>query len=99
MSPEPERDAESRSDAGTADATATGRCRATLRTTHADPETVAAALAPDNTDEMDTRTEDGRVVTTVVRDSPGGLHSTVDDYVVNLGVADGIVDEHTRHQP
>ena len=43
---------------------------------------------------MRTRTEDGRVVTTVARDSPGGLRSTVDDYVVNLGIADGIVDEH-----
>ena len=76
----------------------TDRCRATLRTAHADPETVAAALAPDDTDEMHTRVEDGRVVTTVARDSPGGLRSTVDDYVVNLEVADGIVDEHTRHQ-
>ena len=75
------------------------RCRATLRTTHAAPETVAAALEPDNTEEMRTRVEDGRVVTTVVRDSPGGLRSTVDDYVVNLEVADGIADEHTRHQP
>ena len=70
------------------------RCRATLRTTHAAPETVAAALEPDNTEEMDTRVEDGRVATTVARDSPGGLRSTVDDYVVNLGVADGIADEH-----
>ena len=75
----------------------TDRCRATLRTAHADPGTVAAALEPDNTDEMNTRTEDGRVVTTVVRDSPGGLRSTVDDYVVNLGVADGIADEHRSH--
>jgi len=74
------------------------RCRATLRTTHATPETVAAALEPDNTDEMSTRIEDGRVVTTVARDSPGGLRSTVDDYVVNLQVADGIADEHTRDQ-
>ena len=75
------------------------RCRAVLRTTHAAPETVAAALEPDNTEEMDTRVEDGRVVTTIARDSPGGLRSTVDDYVVNLEVADGIADEHTRHQP
>jgi len=84
---------ESGHDAGNA------RCRATLRTTHAAPETVAAALEPDNTDEMSTRTEDGRVVTTVARDSPAGLRSTVDDYVVNLQVADGIADEHTRDQP
>jgi hypothetical protein len=71
------------------------RCRATVSTTHADAATVAAALEPDNTDEMRTRVEDVRVVTTVGRDSPGGLRSTVDDYVVNLGVADRIADEHT----
>ena len=76
-----------------------GRCRATLRTTHADARTVAAALEPDDTDEMNTRTEDGRVVTTVERDSPGGLRSTVDDYVVNLEVADGIADEHRSDTP
>lgn len=86
-----------------ADAPASGdaaaRCRATLRTAHADPGTVAAALEPDNTDEMRTRVEDGRVVTTVARDSPGGLRSTVDDYVVNLGVAERIVDEHRSDKP
>jgi len=75
------------------------RCRATLRTTHAAPGTVAAALEPDNTEEMDTRVEDGRVTTTVARDSPGGLRSTVDDYVVNLDVADRIADEHRSNTP
>lgn len=62
--------------------------RATLRTTHDDPARVAAALTPDNTDEMATRVEDGRLVTTVERDSTGGLASTIDDYVVNLSVAE-----------
>jgi hypothetical protein len=75
------------------------RCRATVSTTHVDAATVAAALEPDNTDEMSTRVDDGRIVTTVERDSPGGLRSTVDDYVVNLGVADRIADEHTADTP
>jgi hypothetical protein len=64
--------------------------RAEIRTTHGTPavaEHVAAALRPDNTDEMDTRVEDDAVVTTVERETTSGLQSTVDDYVVNLRVA------------
>lgn len=64
--------------------------RATVRTTHDDAATaerLAAAVAPDNTEEMDTAVEDATVVTTVERETTGGLQSTVDDYVVNLRVA------------
>ena len=60
---------------------------ATIRTTVAQPELVAAALRPDNTAEMETRVEDGHVVTTIERETASGLRSTVDDYVVNLDVA------------
>lgn len=66
--------------------------RATIRTTHDEPGTVAAAVAPDNTDEMDTRVEDDRVVTEIERATTGSLASTVDDYVVNLSVAERAVD-------
>jgi hypothetical protein len=69
--------------------------RATLRTTHADAAAVARALAPDNTSEMDTHVEGERVVTTVERGTTGGLRATVDDYVTNLQVADGL---HTDAQ-
>jgi len=61
--------------------------RAEIRTDLADAETVAAAIRPDNTDQMQTRVEDGVVVTTIERETTGGLRSTVDDYVVNLDVA------------
>ncbi|MFW5938274.1 MAG: KEOPS complex subunit Pcc1 [Halanaeroarchaeum sp.] len=61
--------------------------RVTVRTTHDRPALIADAVAPDNTDEMDTRVEDGTVVTTIERGTTGGLGSTVDDYVVNLDVA------------
>jgi hypothetical protein len=64
--------------------------RARLTTTHDDAETatsLAAAVAPDNTAEMDTRTEGRQVVTTIERETTGGLQSTVDDYVVGLTVA------------
>lgn len=64
--------------------------RATVRSTHVDAATagrVAASVRPDNTAAMDTRVEGETVVTTVARDSTGGLQSTVDDYVVNVTVA------------
>ncbi|ELY99449.1 hypothetical protein C481_14488 [Natrialba asiatica DSM 12278] len=62
--------------------------RATIRTDHDDPELVARALRPDNTDEMETVVADETtVVTRIERETTGGLHSTVDDYVVNLEVA------------
>jgi hypothetical protein len=61
-----------------------------LRTTHDDPDTVAAALRPDNTPEMRTRVVDGAVVTEIDRDRTGGLATTVDDYLVNLRVAERV---------
>ena len=76
--------------------------RATIRTTHDDPELVARALRPDNTDEMETEVEDGTVVTRIDRETTGGLHSNVDDYVVNLEVAIDVAqsgaEQHDRPQ-
>ena len=69
---------------------------ATVRTTHDRPEVVAAALRPDNTSEMSTRVDGGAVVTTIERDSTGGLRTTVDDYVTNLTVAQRVTDTTTR---
>ena len=65
---------------------------ATVRTTHADADLVAAALAPDETESMTTRTDGDTIECTVERPTTGGLRSTVDDYVVNLHVADRIVE-------
>jgi hypothetical protein len=64
--------------------------RARLRTTHADPEAVAAAIRPDNTDSMRTSVTDDAVETVIERETTGGLQSTVDDYVVNLAVAESV---------
>ena len=72
--------------------------RATIRTSHDAPGVVAAALRPDNTDEMTTRVDDEQVVTTIERPTTGGLQSTVDDYVVNLTVADRVVQHAERHR-
>ena len=66
--------------------------RAEVRTELADAELVAAALRPDNTEQMQTRTVDGAIVTTIERETTGGLRSTVDDYVVNLDVARRTID-------
>jgi hypothetical protein len=68
---------------------------ATITTDHDSDERaamVAAALAPDNTDEMDTRVDGSRVVTDIERATTGGLQSTVDDYVVSVQVADRLTD-------
>lgn len=74
---------------------------ATIRTDVADPELVADSVRPDNTAEMETQVEGDTVVTHIERDDTSGLHSTVDDYVVNLTVATEVAqhaDRHTTHQ-
>ncbi|USZ68812.1 KEOPS complex Pcc1-like subunit [Halorussus salilacus] len=74
---------------------------ATIRTEHDDAEIVAASVRPDNTPQIDTRVEREsgveRVVTTVERETTGGLRTTVDDYVVNLAVAQEVVQTAKRH--
>ena len=69
--------------------------RAEIRTEHDRPARVAAAVRPDNTDQMTTRVDDGAVVTTIERDSTSGLQSTVDDYVVNVRVAAQLAEHNT----
>jgi hypothetical protein len=75
----------------------TGDARATLRVPCDDPETVAAAVRPDDTDEMETRVEDDAVVAHIERATAGGLRSTADDCVVNLTVATDIAAIADRH--
>jgi hypothetical protein len=72
--------------------------RATIRTRHDRPDLIAAALSPDNTDEMSTRVDpdEGAVVTTIERETAGGLRTTVDDYVANLTVAQRMTDTTTQ---
>ena len=83
--------------------------RATIRTELDDPTVIARAIRPDNTDEMDTRVErsdeetdsssdaDGAVVTTIERETTGGLRTSVDDYVVNVDVARRVAQHANRH--
>ena len=65
---------------------------AEIRTAHSETATVAAAVRPDNTDSMRTTVTNGRVTTHIERDTTGGLQSSVDDYVVNLTVAETVID-------
>jgi hypothetical protein len=76
--------------------------RAQITTTHDDPPAarrVAAALRPDNTPEVDTSVDGARVVTTIERETTGGLHATVDDYVVNCTVATRLTTGDGRSTP
>nr|WP_119822000.1 KEOPS complex subunit Pcc1 [Halalkaliarchaeum desulfuricum] len=63
-----------------------------METAHDDPAVVAAAIAPDNTADVDTKgvESDGVVRTRIRRETTGGLQSTVDDYVVNVIVAEQV---------
>ena len=70
--------------------------RATIRTEVDRPELVAAALEPDNTDEMSTRVDGEAVVTTIERETTGSLRTTADDYVTNLAVAQQLIDTTTQ---
>ncbi|MFC7135022.1 MULTISPECIES: KEOPS complex subunit Pcc1 [Salinibaculum] len=70
--------------------------RARITTTHGNADAaaaIAAAVRPDDTAEMDTRSDEERVVTMIERETTGGLHATVDDYVVNLTVAAQLSDQ------
>jgi hypothetical protein len=69
-----------------------------VRTEVAAPGLVAACVRPDNTSEMETRVEDGAVVTRIERGDTPGLQSTLDDYVVNLTVATEVAQTANHHQ-
>lgn len=69
--------------------------RAVIRTEHADAKSVGAAVRPDNTDEMTTEVASDTVETTIERPSVSGLRTTLDDYLVNLTVADQLTATNT----
>ncbi|WP_435179116.1 KEOPS complex subunit Pcc1 [Halorussus sp. AFM4] len=90
------RQADSEASAGRLDADGqTGRS-ATIRTELDDAAVLAASVRPDNTPQIDTHATDGVVETTVERGTTGGLRTTVDDYVVNLAVAQEVVQAAKR---
>jgi hypothetical protein len=60
----------------------------TIRTLHADAACVAAALSPDNLRSMETVAADGRVITTITGTQLRSVIASVDDYLMNLAVAE-----------
>ncbi|MBP1922712.1 hypothetical protein J2751_001726 [Halorubrum alkaliphilum] len=65
---------------------------ATVHTTHADAGVVAAALAPDDTESMSVAVDGDTIEARIERPTTGGVRSTVDDYIVNLRVADRVIE-------
>jgi len=65
-----------------------------VRTAHDDSEAIAASVRPDNTDEMATDVNGPEIETKITRETTSGLHSTADDYVVNLHVAAQCTTDH-----
>ncbi len=62
--------------------------KGTITTVHEDAGCVAAALAPDNLRSMDTKAEEGRVITTITGTQLRSVIASVDDYLMNLTVAE-----------
>jgi hypothetical protein len=64
--------------------------RGVLTTEHRDPVCVAASLRPDNLQSMHTHSRGTTVVTTLEGTSLRSVISSVDDYLMNLGVAEEV---------
>jgi hypothetical protein len=60
----------------------------TIATRHDNAPCVAAALSPDNLRSMETRAEGGRVVTEITGTQLRSVIASVDDYLMNLAVAE-----------
>jgi len=61
-----------------------------ISTQHKNAVCVAAAVQTDNMSDIKTVSQDGRVITTVVGTSFSRVIATVDDYLMNLTVADEV---------
>ncbi|MDD1672854.1 MAG: hypothetical protein LUP99_00395 [Methanomicrobiales archaeon] len=66
------------------------RIRGTLRTEHRNPACIAGSLQPDNLQSMETRAEYGQVIMELQGDSLRSIIASVDDYLMNLGIAEEV---------
>lgn len=64
------------------------RCVGRIITTHKNPHVIADAIKPDNTINMSTVCENESVITEFRLDEIGTLIATVDDYLLNLKIAE-----------
>lgn len=60
----------------------------TITTRHGNAPCVAAALAPDNLRSMETKAEGDSVVTTITGTQLRSVIASMDDYLMNLAVAE-----------
>jgi len=60
----------------------------TIRTRHRMPACIAASLSPDNLQSMETRADGGYVVTRITGTSVRSVIASVDDYLMNLTIAE-----------
>ena len=60
----------------------------TITTVHEKAVCVAAALAPDNLRSMSTKADGDRVITTITGTQLRSVIASVDDYLMNLAVAE-----------
>jgi hypothetical protein len=68
----------------------------TITTLHPDAACVAAALSPDNLRSMETRADGDRVVTTITGTQARSVIASVDDYLMNLAVAEDACSLHRK---
>lgn len=64
--------------------------RGILRTRHSRADCIAASLRPDNLQSMRTWSEGGQVVTEIRGDSLRSVIASVDDYLMNLAIAEDL---------
>jgi len=62
----------------------------TIVTAHRDPERVAGSLAPDNLASMKTTAGDGVVITRIKGSNLRSIIASVDDYLMNLAIAEDV---------
>jgi hypothetical protein len=66
----------------------------TITTIHADAACIAAALSPDNLRSMETKADGDRVVTTITGRQLRSVIASMDDYLMNLAVAEDACSLH-----
>ncbi|MDD1693290.1 MAG: hypothetical protein LUQ71_01050 [Methanoregula sp.] len=68
----------------------------TITTLNTDAACIAAALSPDNLRSMETRAEGDHVVTTITGTQLRSVIASVDDYLMNLAVAEDACSLHGK---
>lgn len=68
----------------------------TITTVHTNARCVAGALAPDNLRSMDTKADGDRIITTITGTQLRSVIASMDDYLMNLAIAEGVCSVHNN---